>query len=61
MSDGVYLPRIDLAEPLSLEYRHFLECIKNRAKPVTDGREGLRVVRLLERIEEAVKRTGGKS
>jgi UDP-2-acetamido-3-amino-2,3-dideoxy-glucuronate N-acetyltransferase len=60
-AEGVYLPRIDLAEPLSLECRHFLECIKNRAKPVTDGREGLRVVRLLERIDEAMKRTGGKS
>jgi UDP-2-acetamido-3-amino-2,3-dideoxy-glucuronate N-acetyltransferase len=60
-SEGVFLPRVDLTEPLSIECRHFLECIKNRSKPLSDGREGLEVVRLIERIDEIIKEAGTKS
>jgi len=56
-AEGVYLPRIDLAEPLSLECRHFLECVENRTRPASDGRQGLEVVSLMEKIEEAMKRS----
>jgi UDP-2-acetamido-3-amino-2,3-dideoxy-glucuronate N-acetyltransferase len=54
-SEGVFLPRVDLAEPLSLECRHFLECIENRATPLSDGKQGLEVVRILEKIEKVMK------
>jgi len=54
-SEGVFLPRVDLTEPLALECHHFLECIKNRSKPLSDGKQGLEVVRILERIEEYMK------
>lgn len=60
-SEGVFLPKIDLAEPLSLECRHFLECIKNRAKPLSDGKQGLEVVRILEKIEKVMKGRVAKS
>ncbi len=60
-SEGVFLPRVDLAEPLSLECRHFLECIKNRAKPLSDGKQGLEVVRILEKIEKVMKGRVAKS
>jgi len=60
-SEGVFLPRVDLTEPLSLECRHFLECIKNRSTPLSDGRQGLEVVRILERIEEVMRGEGSKS
>ncbi len=36
------------AEPLKLELEHFAECIRNRSKPISDGNQGLEVVRLLE-------------
>jgi len=60
-SEGVFLPKVNLAEPLSLECRHFLECIKNRAKPLSDGKQGLEVVRILEKIEKVMKGRVAKS
>jgi len=38
---------LDEGEPLNLECRHFLDCIATGATPRTDGREGLRVLRVL--------------
>jgi UDP-2-acetamido-3-amino-2,3-dideoxy-glucuronate N-acetyltransferase len=35
-------------EPLKNECRHFLRCIRSGDIPLTDGREGLRVLRVLE-------------
>jgi UDP-2-acetamido-3-amino-2,3-dideoxy-glucuronate N-acetyltransferase len=35
------------AEPLKNECRHFVECVKDRRQPLTDGEEGLRVLRIL--------------
>jgi len=49
----------DTTEPLLEECRHFLECIENRTRPRTDGREGLRVLRVLEQCQEAL-RVGGR-
>jgi acetyltransferase-like isoleucine patch superfamily enzyme len=43
------------AEPLGLECRHFLECVATGARPRTDGREGLRVLRVLARASAALK------
>jgi predicted dehydrogenase len=54
-SEGVFLPKVDLAEPLSLECRHFIECIKNRSTPLSNGKQGLEVVRILEKIEKVMK------
>ena len=39
---------LDPAEPLAVECRHFLECVAGRSVPLTDGREGVAVVRVLE-------------
>lgn len=50
-------PHIQFEEPLSLEVRHFVECIRDGAAPQTDGRNGLAVVAVLEAIDEAL-RTG---
>jgi len=60
-SEGVFLPRVDLTEPLLLECRHFINCIESRSQPLSDGKQGLEVVRILERIEEAMKGKSGKS
>jgi len=38
---------IPQAEPLRQECAHFLACIENGERPATDGREGLRVLRVL--------------
>ncbi|MGB9644923.1 MAG: Gfo/Idh/MocA family oxidoreductase [Stellaceae bacterium] len=47
---------LDEGEPLNLECRHFLDCIANGSRPRTDGREGLRVLRVLARASEALKK-----
>ena len=46
---------IDSEEPLRAECRHFLDCIQNRRRPRTDGREGLRVLKVLQQCEEALR------
>src|SRR5436190_8706521 len=35
---------LDDLEPLKVECRHFLDCVSSRQTPLTDGREGLRVL-----------------
>lgn len=36
--------------PLKRELAHFLDCVKNRTTPLSDGRNGLAVVTVMERI-----------
>jgi UDP-2-acetamido-3-amino-2,3-dideoxy-glucuronate N-acetyltransferase len=45
-------------EPLSEECLHFLQCIQTRQTPRTDGNEGLRVLTVLQRCQEALQRKG---
>jgi predicted dehydrogenase/serine acetyltransferase len=42
------------AEPLEVECRHFLESVVNGTTPRTDGREGLRVLRVLAAAEASL-------
>ncbi len=54
-----YIPRVELREPLKIECQHFLDCIKENKKPLTDGEDGLRVLRVLEAAQESLTK-GGK-
>lgn len=54
----IHIPKIDMAEPLKLECQHFIECIKNKKEPFTNGREGLKVVKILEKAAESLKENG---
>lgn len=47
-------PRVPNAEPLRLECEHFLQCIREGATPRSDGRSGLRVVRVLEGLQRSL-------
>jgi UDP-2-acetamido-3-amino-2,3-dideoxy-glucuronate N-acetyltransferase len=47
---------LDAKEPLKEECSHFLACVEKRARPVTDGREGVRVLRVLEGCEISLAR-----
>ena len=38
------------AQPLRTELQHFMECIETRATPISDGRNGLEVILVLERV-----------
>ena len=47
-------PRLGGEEPLALEDRHFVECVRGRTPPLTDGASGLAVVAVLEAIDRAL-------
>lgn len=51
-------PKLDQTEALAEGTRHFVDCIINDSKPVTDGHSGLNVVRILEASELSVKSHG---
>ncbi len=53
----IYSPRISNAEPLRLEIEHFVECVRSGASPRSDGESGLRVVRVLERLQAELERS----
>lgn len=54
----VIIPYLKLSEPLRNECQHFVECVRTRQAPLTDGREGLRVVRLLEAAQQSMDQDG---
>jgi predicted dehydrogenase len=53
-----YVPYIKQDEPLKLECQHFLECIREQCTPITSGRLGLDVVRILEAAGESLRHQG---
>jgi len=48
------------AEPLRLECEQFLSCMRNGDTPVTDGQEGLDVLRILNAAQKSMDRGGGE-
>jgi predicted dehydrogenase len=55
----MYVPYIKQEEPLKSECQHFLDCIKEGISPLTDGRRGLELVRILEASSMSLKQSGG--
>jgi predicted dehydrogenase len=54
----VFSPRLSREEPLRAEAAHFLECIANSERPVTDGPCGRRLVRILEAATISMREAG---
>jgi len=54
----IHLPYVNMVEPLKAECQHFLDCIKEGCKPLTDGRIGLDVVKILEKTQESLRNNG---
>ncbi len=57
-ADAEIVP-VEDAQPLYRECDHFLECIRSRTQPLTDGAEGLRVLRILEACQVSLTRKEG--
>jgi len=57
-SGDIFSPRIPNLEPLRLECEHFIESIRSGTPPRSDGHSGLRVVRVLERLQRALDDAG---
>lgn len=55
----VYIPKIEMTEPLRNECVHFVRCIEEGCSPRTNGANGYEVVRILEKAEQS-KQEGGR-
>ena len=56
-SGDVFSPRVSNEEPLRLECRHFLDCIRDGTEPRTGAESGLRVVRVLAALQRELTKT----
>jgi predicted dehydrogenase len=57
--DGdIVSPKLEVSEPLKNQCRHFVECVTSGATPMTSGRDGARVVRVLEAIDHSLRLNG---
>jgi predicted dehydrogenase len=54
----ILIPKTPGGEPLRVECLHFLECIEKGQAPRSDGRDGLRVVRVLDAATRSLKAGG---
>jgi predicted dehydrogenase len=51
-------PKISNKEALSVEADHFITCVRDRVRPLVDGQEGLKVVKVLEAAQESISNCG---
>ena len=58
-AEGRTIP-IDTEEPLQLECKHFLECVRDRKPPRTDGANGLEVLKLLRACDESIRQKSAR-
>jgi predicted dehydrogenase len=54
----MHAPYIKQEEPLKTECQHFLDCIKQGAKPLSCGTRGLELVKILEASSESLRHDG---
>lgn len=63
LRDGdIVSPRCEMSEPLVVMCSHFLDCLASRARPMTDGRSGYEVVKVVSdllRFLRSSPRQGG--
>jgi predicted dehydrogenase len=53
-----WLPKLDTTEALTMEARHFLDCIMGKTKPLSGGEVGLATVAILEAATKSLKKRG---
>ena len=54
----MFSPKVNQTEALALGAREFIDAINENRKPLTDGVDGLKVVRILEASSESLKNRG---
>jgi len=55
----IYTPYLKQEEPLKVECQHYLNCINDGATPLTGGKMGTEVVKILEASSKSLKLSGG--
>jgi predicted dehydrogenase len=59
-SGDILIPRVDVREPLNAEVKEFVDAVRLGSTPLTDGRNGLRVVTVLSAGQLSLDRGGEK-
>ncbi len=54
----IHIPSIRMVEPLLTEQQHFVDCIREKKTPVTDGREAMRVLRTMVAATKSLEEGG---
>jgi predicted dehydrogenase len=54
----MWAPQVSMTEGLLVEAEHFVECIRQKTQPLTDGQAGLRLVRILEAATKSLTQRG---
>jgi predicted dehydrogenase len=54
----MWAPKISDHEALGMQTKHFVDCLKTRQQPLTDGRAGLEVVKILVASQKSLKGRG---
>jgi predicted dehydrogenase len=55
---AMWAPPVDSTEALRTEALHFVDCVSDGKRPITDGHAGLRVIRILEAATESIAQQG---
>jgi predicted dehydrogenase len=59
MRDGdIISPRVPPSEPLKNLAAHFRDCVLDNKKPLSDGRNGMDVVRVMEAVDRSLAQNG---
>jgi predicted dehydrogenase len=51
----IHIPHLSLKAPLDIETQHFVDCVLDDRPARSDGRQGMRVVRILEEVERQLQ------
>lgn len=54
----ILIPKVESKEPLRLECQHFIDCVRERKTPRSDGKAGLAVLKVLEAAQRSLKAGG---
>jgi predicted dehydrogenase len=54
----VWMPRVEVPEPLKVEIAHFLECVRTGAEPVAGVTHARDTVAVLEAVEISLQSAG---
>lgn len=50
----IVAPFVEFQEPLRVEAEHFIDCVRDGTRPLTDGHAGLRVVTVIEALQQSL-------
>ncbi|PIQ86820.1 MAG: oxidoreductase [Candidatus Omnitrophica bacterium CG11_big_fil_rev_8_21_14_0_20_45_26] len=54
----ITIPKVNLSEPLKAQANAFIAAVRKRKSPLSDGRSGLSVVRILKAVQKSLAKRG---